>query len=103
MHKIHIYDSLYSRFHCPSLLFQALLDHESPLATIALSKSDKELKESDRMGGDTNDEVCPFKEVNDYTIFQSSCMTFQRIDVEELDGPFTFRRKVHLHYHKVTE
>ena len=32
-----------------------MVDHESPLATIGLSKSDKELKESDKM--DPNDEV----------------------------------------------
>ena len=33
-----------------------MIDHESPLATVGLSKSDKEIKDADK--ADQNDEVC---------------------------------------------
>ncbi len=35
-----------------------MIDNESPLATVGLSKSDKEIKDIDKI--DPNEEVCPF-------------------------------------------
>lgn len=58
------------------LITQSLVDNESPFIPMTPTLTDKTTKDV-------------IREINE-----------ERVDVEELDGPFTFKRKIHLHYHK---